>query len=295
MYENSGCFLVANATQYAPYGEEIKNYVASSNRGRYKFTEKERDTETAYDYFGARYYNNKLGTWLSVDPLAEKYPGWNPYNYSLNNPTTNIDIFGMDVDDYKVNKDGDISLINKTDDKNDVLYATNEDGTIDEDKSITVKKGTLNNISTAQSATNPGENFTYMKVSGDKQAGALFEFLAINTNVEWSQTKYGANSNYISTSHNMRDDYSGSSLIKSLIENNYTLRESIHSHTSNPNKKNYGPSYNVINGQPSGDLVQAKWVETHCKIWPNVKNLQLSVYEATNKTYIRYNSQGVTK
>ncbi|HMT54823.1 MAG TPA: hypothetical protein PKD16_17150, partial [Saprospiraceae bacterium] len=24
--------------------------------------------------------------WLSVDPLAEKYWSWSPYNYSLNNP-----------------------------------------------------------------------------------------------------------------------------------------------------------------------------------------------------------------
>jgi len=100
MYENSGCFLVANATQYAPYGEEIKSYVASSNRGRYKFTEKERDTETAYDYFGARYYNNKLGVWLSVDPLAEKYPGWNPYNFFLNSPIRIIDPDGRGPLDY---------------------------------------------------------------------------------------------------------------------------------------------------------------------------------------------------
>ncbi len=35
--------------------------------------------------------NNWLGRWLQVDPLADKYPGWSPYNYTLNNPINNFD------------------------------------------------------------------------------------------------------------------------------------------------------------------------------------------------------------
>jgi RHS repeat-associated protein len=63
---------------------------------RYKFTEKERDLGTNYDYFGARYYDSELGRWQSVDPLADKYPGWSPYNYCLNNPLVLVDPEGMD-------------------------------------------------------------------------------------------------------------------------------------------------------------------------------------------------------
>ena len=37
---------------------------------RYKFTGKERDTETNYDFFGARYHDSDLGRWLTPDPLA---------------------------------------------------------------------------------------------------------------------------------------------------------------------------------------------------------------------------------
>ena len=40
---------------------------------------------------GARYYHSDLSVWLSVDPLADKYPGWSPYNYCLNNPIKLVD------------------------------------------------------------------------------------------------------------------------------------------------------------------------------------------------------------
>jgi RHS repeat-associated protein len=29
--------------------------------------------------------------WLSVDPLAEKFAGWSPYNYCLQNPVKLVD------------------------------------------------------------------------------------------------------------------------------------------------------------------------------------------------------------
>ena len=46
----------------------------------FTFTGKERDEETGYGYFGARYMDHELMTmWLSVDPMAAKYScAWNP-------------------------------------------------------------------------------------------------------------------------------------------------------------------------------------------------------------------------
>ena len=75
---------------------------------KYKFTSKERDVETGYDYFaclpkserrrkGARHYDSRIGRWLQVDPLAEKYFGWSPYNYTLNNPIKFVDPNGSEI------------------------------------------------------------------------------------------------------------------------------------------------------------------------------------------------------
>jgi RHS repeat-associated protein len=70
---------------------------AGDGRQRYKFTEKERDAESGYDYFGARYYDSRIGRWMSVDPLAKQYAAWNPYHYSLMNPIRFIDVDGRDT------------------------------------------------------------------------------------------------------------------------------------------------------------------------------------------------------
>ena len=46
---------------YAPYGELIANQHTIGYDERFKFTGKERDAETGYDYFGARYYDFRKG------------------------------------------------------------------------------------------------------------------------------------------------------------------------------------------------------------------------------------------
>ena len=62
------------------------------------FTGKERDEETGYGYFGARYMDHELMTmWLSVDPMADKYPSISPYAYCAWNPVRLVDPDGNEA------------------------------------------------------------------------------------------------------------------------------------------------------------------------------------------------------
>ena len=81
---------------YMPFGELWYDQQASAYNERFKFTGKERDGETNYDFFGARYYSSALPMWLSVDPLANKYPNISPYAYCHWNPVKYIDFDGRD-------------------------------------------------------------------------------------------------------------------------------------------------------------------------------------------------------
>ena len=79
--------------QYKPFGGD---YIDQQDPNtdyteRFRFTGKERDAETGYDYFGARYYSSSLGIWLSVDPMSDKYPSLSPYVYCADNPVNAFD------------------------------------------------------------------------------------------------------------------------------------------------------------------------------------------------------------
>jgi len=63
----------------------------------FTFSAKERDSETGYSYFGSRYYSSDLSIWLSVDPMAHKYPSLSPYVYCANNPVKLVDPNGEEI------------------------------------------------------------------------------------------------------------------------------------------------------------------------------------------------------
>ena len=120
--------VVKGYDDYDPWGMVLDG--RSSNTAnvndKYKFTGKERDVETGYDYFGARYYDSRIGRWMGVDQMQEKYPGWTPYNYVMNNPMCFIDLLGMDPSTY-TDEDGNVTYVE--DDHKKDLYRQQTDGT----------------------------------------------------------------------------------------------------------------------------------------------------------------------
>lgn len=89
----------AETTQFflnLPYGETMAEQTTGVFDNPYKFNAKELDTETGLYYYGARYYNPKWSIWYGVDPMADKYRSWSPYNYTLDNPVTLTDPDGRE-------------------------------------------------------------------------------------------------------------------------------------------------------------------------------------------------------
>jgi RHS repeat-associated protein len=106
---------IKSESDFYPWGGELQFVNNDSNH--YKFTGKERDLETGLDYFGARYYSNGLGRFITPDwapttpkPSAVPYADWidpqslNQYSYVRNLPTTKLDKDGHDPGDKFKNK-----------------------------------------------------------------------------------------------------------------------------------------------------------------------------------------------
>jgi RHS repeat-associated protein len=80
---------------FDPYGGEHPYTNNCSSNNNYKFEGKERDTETGNDDFGARYYSNRFGRWLSADWSSVPAP---VPCANLSNPQT-LNLYAMVSDD----------------------------------------------------------------------------------------------------------------------------------------------------------------------------------------------------
>ena len=115
---------VVQTLAYLPYGEDWveQNGLGDTSRlGMYRYNGKERDGESGYHYYGARYYWSELWNgWLSVDPMVDKYPGVSPYAYCVWNPVVLVDPEGMDT--IKIYLDNGTIEQKKADGNHNVFY-----------------------------------------------------------------------------------------------------------------------------------------------------------------------------
>jgi RHS repeat-associated protein len=94
--------VIKAESDYYPWGGELQFVNNDSND--YKFTDKKRDLETGLDYFGARYYSNGLGRWVSSDWSATPVPV--PYTDFYDPQTLNLYQFAGGNPASKADPDG---------------------------------------------------------------------------------------------------------------------------------------------------------------------------------------------
>ena len=217
-------------------------------------TGKELDAETGYSYFGARYLDHEPMTlWLSVDPMSDKYPSISPYAYCAWNPVKLVDLEGMDI--WELDVSGNI-VAHRESSESDAFYIVDETGKKIEGAGLTLPYGTVFSFESVADEALECIIDSY-ELTGDENGTRLFEFLADNTNIEWSHFQLeekGENGyNVISSTHLKDCDRSAHRKLKKFKADNCILRVFNHSH---PN----GIPYPSGTGEDDGDMVLIKWI-----------------------------------
>ena len=277
-YKNStGVLTVLEESNYYPFGLKHEGYnsLAGNPSYQYKYNGKELQETGMYDY-GARFYMPDIGRWGVVDPLAEMYQPMSTYHMSGNNPIMFVDSNGMNYDDYGVDNNGNVSLIQKTDDNFDRLYKAKSDSNgnaikdsnglaqkaisgegkegVDYAKVYKPNKESSSLISNLSTQSTSDKNFgfdkiNYARTNNASDATNVFMFAAKNSNVEWGLDAYNVKGNPLYTVYTGHIEdltpptFQNQSMSKLLFE--------IHSH-----KNRNEPS--PVNGATSGDYGVAR-------------------------------------
>jgi RHS repeat-associated protein len=75
----------------------LRSSLRTWGKKRFRFCGKEKDNESGLYYYGLRYYAAWTCRFISVDPLAGKYPFYTPYQYAGNKPINFIDLDGKEI------------------------------------------------------------------------------------------------------------------------------------------------------------------------------------------------------
>ncbi|MFL0095017.1 RHS repeat-associated core domain-containing protein, partial [Tenacibaculum maritimum] len=127
---------IIEESNYYPFGLKHKGYnntvssLGNSTAQKFGYNGKELNDDLVggsqlnWHDFGARNYDASLGRWMNLDPLAEEFETYSPYNAMMNNPINFIDPDGMAAEWIpEVDENGSVSYIAEKGDTADTFVS----------------------------------------------------------------------------------------------------------------------------------------------------------------------------
>jgi RHS repeat-associated protein len=114
LLDNSGNAVAVY--EYSPFGELLRCEGNYARENPFQWSTKWADRETGLVYYGRRYYDPRLGRWVSRDPI-EEMGGLNVYDFLGNSPIGRWDMLGLDFDTTDPRRDqwDDVVLLDRFD------------------------------------------------------------------------------------------------------------------------------------------------------------------------------------
>ncbi len=224
----------------------------------------------------ARWHDAILDRFTTPDPKSADYPSFSPYTHCAANPLRFTDPTGMDI--YIVDRWGNVTDSVQTD-YADVIKVEGKDELVNFEYGTIESLKTLNWISDGP--------WDVLSIRGDQNGTRAFEYLAKNTEVEWTQLMLGQEGdkglNILSTSHCEIHDKSGPNLVFLQYQYGYNVRQDIHSHPDDSRPSGIS-RYNVVRNEH--DLAHAL---SHWKLSLSMKKRIIhKVYKPGLNVYEEY-------